>query len=1040
MMRCVCFLLAAAVVLQITPAFAQEKSEGPTVFVPYDDLEKVLAEPKPRVLISLEEYRKLREAALRPEKKPPVEAALLEAHYTGVVEGDAAKLAGRFVIQCISRDAVRLALPMQGLSVASVSGAGEGMLVGPADSGVEVILTKPGRYELNLQLVGKVTRDAGRARLRAGLPAAAVSRLEILLPEKNLAPRLAPEVSFFTIEDARGTLVKATLGAAREIELSWQPRVERLTELPAALYVAGATRLRVEETLVKAECDLRFRIAHAPVETFELTAPAGYSVVAVEGEGLKEWTVSDRVISVRLFAPVGNAYALGVELQRVRSREEARMDLPLVRVVDAKQEQGYFAVGHADTLSVRPIVADALAQVEVKDLPADLGKDARLGLRYLAGGFAGGLAVSQLAPELRARTVQHQDVTEERVRVRAGIALEVRQTGVLRLLVGLPADAQEVTVSGPKVADFDVRDGEGEKIVAVQFAEMVLGQTDIRISFELGAAAEKLALAPIRIEGARHHEGWIGVALADVYRASVGQTQGLRAVSAAETLAYINAVLEDVDKVDLGFRYVEAPFAAVIALARKEATVTAQVAGLANVETDHIRVRYDVTYAIRYGAVERLRFTLGGKHGKEAHITGPGIKEKNVAAEDEEGKVTWEVLLQKPAKESYHLTVELERPIDWQESDESVLGLPELVVLDVDRESGLLAVARTASLAVRPMEKENLEPVDYRELPAGLQVANVFLAYRYFRHPARCAFAVEKGKPALVMGTLINYEVVVAALAADGSCTADVMWEFQNNARQELAVELPEEARILMVELDGKPITPRRRVRDKKLVVPVERTEGDERRVLHLAYMIEDARGAVTAATPEDVEIVGSHWRVHVAPNRRALFFRTPLRLANRWRLSLADPFVPTGPLTALGKTVFERGAGTGVSRAGEIRVHLDPRSRAYSFVGPARENTLDVVSLGVLPWRLATFALGFILCVALFKTGRLIATVIVAAVALAAIVLGVVAGAMLEGAGWAVLGLILAAVVMLVSRRRRHERPPAQPAIVGIEGGSTDA
>jgi len=174
-MRHVCFLLAAAVVLQMAGAIAQEKNEGPTVFVPYDDLEKVLAEPKPRVLLSLEEYRKLREAALRPAKKPPVEAALLEAHYTGAVQGDAARLSGRFVIQCISRDAVRLALPMQGLSVASVSGAAGGMLVGPAESGVEVILTEAGRYELELDLVGRVVREAGRARLRVGLPAAAPS-------------------------------------------------------------------------------------------------------------------------------------------------------------------------------------------------------------------------------------------------------------------------------------------------------------------------------------------------------------------------------------------------------------------------------------------------------------------------------------------------------------------------------------------------------------------------------------------------------------------------------------------------------------------------------------------------------------------------------------------------------------------------------------------------------------------------------------------------------------------------------------------------
>jgi len=1021
---------------------AEEKepsAASPTIFVPYDQLDKVVGAPARRVFLPIEEYERLRRAAEAKPIVPPVAAMLSEAAYEGRVEGDLATLEATFVINCISKEPTRFVLPMENLNVAEILSADEGLAVGPAKDGIAVLLDHPGRFELRLRLVSPVRKQAVRAKLAFAVPPAAVSRLDILVPEKDIAPAIEPEMTFFAVQSDEGTRIQTTLGSRRHMELTWQPRVEKVTELPPALYLASSARINIEETLVKATFDLRLRIAHAPADIFDLDVPAGYSVVTLSGDGLKEWTQSASSLRVALFAPVGGAYRIEAELQRVRPRTEKNFVIPAIHLTDARQEQGFFAINYADTLSVRLQETAAAAQIDPTDLPKEMREGARLAVRYLDRDFKAVLTVSDLEPQIRASAATYQEVKEDRVAVRSAINIEVRQIGVLRLEFEIPADAREVSVQGEKVERFDIRAGDAAKTLCVELAKRVLGKTALELSFELPAPRDRLEVAAIAVKGAQHHEGWIGVAVDDAFRASITATEGLTSADPQEARQALGGLLGEGAALSFGFRYIEAPYAAAIALVRKKASVTATVAAFGAVERDHVAITYTVDYAIRYARLDAFRFVLPREVADRVNITGPFVKEKSIQQGEGEmdGLSIWQVRLQRPAKDNYTLTVRLELPLAWQTGSDSDVTVPPLGVLDVERESGFLSIAKKPSLAVRPKKTEHLEPIDYRELPKRLQAENVFLAYRYFRRPYVCTFTVEKGKPASVVGTLINYQVIAASLAGDGSCTTDVLWELQNNVRQEIAVDLPESARILLIEIAGKEAAPRRRPRDGKLIIPIPRTIARQRIVLHLAYMIDDAGDTVTPPAPEDVEIVGSYWRLHVPPERTALFFATPLRLANTWRADFKQPFVPMPPVDPLGKNVFSTRSGTQTSRAGDIRVHLDPRAKAFAFVGTAKNAPLRVISLGLLPWRVISLIGGFVLIGVLAKLPRILRPVALMAVVVALVVISAVAGALLATLGWALIGALLGSVALVIIPYRVRRKKAV--AAVETAGGPGD-
>ena len=1012
---------------------------SPTIFVPYDQLDRVVGAPARRVFLPIEEYERLRRAAEAKPMVPPVAAMLSEAAYEGRVEGDLATLEATFIINCFSKEPARLVLPMESLNVAEILSADEGLAVGPAKNGIAVLLERPGRFELKVRLVSRVRKEAVRAKLAFAVPPAAVSRLDILVPEKDIAPAIEPEMTFFAVQSNEGTRIQTTLGSQRQIELTWQPRVETVTELPPALYMASSATIDIEETLAKAKFDLRLRIAHAPAETFDLDVPSGYSVVTLSGDGLKEWTQSESSLHVALLAPVGGAYRMEVELQRVRPRAEKDFVLPAIHLKGARQEQGLFAIDHANTLSVRLQQATAAAQIDPTDLPKGMREGARLAVRYLDRDFTAVLTVADLEPQIRASAATYQQVTEDRVAVRSHMDIEVRQIGVLRLEFEIPAQAREVSVQGEKVERFDVRTGETSKTVSVELAERVIGKATLELSFELPAPRDRLEVATIAVKGAQHHEGWIGVAVDDAFRASITATEGLTSADPQEARQALGALLGEADVLSFGFRYIEAPYAAAMALARKKASVTATVAAFGAVQRDHVAFTYTIDYTIRYARLDAFRFVLPREVADRVNITGPFVKEKSMQpGEGEmEGLSIWHVRLQRPAKGSYSLTARLELPLAWRSGSDSDVTVPPLGVLDVERESGFLSIAKKPSLAVRPKETEHLESIDYRELPKRLQAENVFLAYRYFRRPYVCTFTVEKGKPASVVGTLVNYQVIAASLAGDGSCTTDVLWELQNNVRQEIAVDLPESARILLIEIAGKEAAPRRRPRDGKLIIPIPRTIARQRIVLHLAYMIDDADDTVTPPVPEDVEIVGSYWRLHVPPERTALFFATPLRLANMWQADFKQPFVPMPPVDPLGKNVFSTRGGTQTSRAGDIRVHLDPRAKAFAFVGTANNAPLRVISLGVLPWRIISFIGGFVLIGILVKLPRILRPLALMAVVVALVVISAVAGALLAALGWTLVGALLGTMALVIIPHRVRRKT----AVAAIEtaGGSGD-
>src|SRR5688500_17565737 len=139
------------------------------------------------VVIPVEDYRALRLRAFPPVKPPdppPVDATLTRVEYELRAAGDAATGEARLTVDVLKAGWVSIEIP-QGLLVrgARVDGRAVPVIDTPTP---HVLLSKPGRFVLTLDIVVPVRAASGSEAITIPASKGAVSRLGVVVPRQDL--------------------------------------------------------------------------------------------------------------------------------------------------------------------------------------------------------------------------------------------------------------------------------------------------------------------------------------------------------------------------------------------------------------------------------------------------------------------------------------------------------------------------------------------------------------------------------------------------------------------------------------------------------------------------------------------------------------------------------------------------------------------------------------------------------------------------------------------------------------------------------------
>jgi hypothetical protein len=365
----------------------------------------------------------------------------------------------------------------------------------------------------------------------------------------------------------------------------------------------------------------------------------------------------------------------------------------------------------------------------------------------------------------------------------------------------------------------------------------------------------------------------------------------------------------------------------------------ADLSELVSIGSGMVRIEALVDIAILEGAMERVDFRLpAGVNVRE--VTGEAVRDHRFAREEEGGSMS--VFLLRPATGEVSLRIVGERILT---GNESLLDVPAIRVLGMERESGTLAVNATTNLEIRPAKSAELAPIDLRELPATLwQAAQhpVLLAWKWSGRPWQLSLDVRRHADIPLLSSTVDSAWLTTIQTADGKRLHSALFQMKNTQKQFLTISLPAGSELLAAFVSDQPVRPASD-EQKRVLVPLEKSaigESDQKPFpVEIVYLESSPPfglfGRASASAPKiDVPIGVFRWSLHL-PERSAYWaFRGDLAPGVGWSPTprSSDP---------LEKRAIERlhAEAGGAARGGgveigalPVRITLPASGRRFAF------------------------------------------------------------------------------------------------------------
>ncbi|MHC4356768.1 MAG: hypothetical protein ACYS0H_29060, partial [Planctomycetota bacterium] len=402
---------------------ASDSNSPAKVYVPYKELKGVFEKEGQGVFLPYTEFQKLWRAARdKPQAvvEAPFEYLVSTARFSGQVAEEIASLKLELTIDILTDEWVQVPLGLSEVAVARVTLVdAESKKVTPllrVENGRYVLWAKgKGRYVLALDFVRQLETQPGLAVLKYGIPAAAITTMELLIPEENLKvdvqPMLAATTSQVEVEGVKSTRVQAFLGSTTDVRLSWKPKTEAATELEPVIICEQFHHIDIAEALINYQATMNYNIHRGRVDSFTVRLPGEFRVTDVTGANIAKWDIETpneppggqdiQLLKVKLFSAAGGKYSLTVKMERFLQEAQAQVGLVPITTEQVLRRSGLIGITYSPRRAVQLEDMRNLARVDTGQLPAHLQNRPRAtAYRFITLDYGGTIAIETTSPRI----------------------------------------------------------------------------------------------------------------------------------------------------------------------------------------------------------------------------------------------------------------------------------------------------------------------------------------------------------------------------------------------------------------------------------------------------------------------------------------------------------------------------------------------------------------------------------------------------------------------------------------------------------------
>ena len=950
------------------------------VYVPYDELTEVFESENQGVFLPYGDFEKLWRAA---KGKPagvetaPYAYLISTARFTGGVSGEIARLRLELTVDVLREGWVEVPI---GLGEVAVNQAefvdSRSAQISPllrVVNGQYVMLTKgAGRYVLGVEFVQQLETKPGLHTLRFKMPSAAITTLELTIPEENMKvdvePMLAATTSQVQVAGKDSTRLQAFLGSAKEVKLSWKPRTQAAVEMEPVIVCDQYQDLHVAEALIRYEVKLNYTIHRSTVDLFTVQLPGEFRVTDVTGANIARWDiesvqgqegkVTEQLLKVKLYSATKDSYALTVKLERFLQEEKVALPLKPIVTHQVLRRSGLIGITYTQRRQVQLKEVKNLARVDTGRLPKPLQKQAGVtAYRFITSDYGGTLDIQTAAPRITVNQQWMLGVGADRLQLRGKLGYKVERRGIFEIRMQL-ADPWEIESVGPAnlVDDHQVKQEGAQRVLHILLKSERSGSFNLdlaaRADRQDAAAAVNFTIPLAEARDVQLYQGQIILLLAEQLRAEIAgrdqvQSLPLRQVKPWAQIPGMSASMA------FEFRSIDRTKRAGVDfnIAVKPAQISATVHRLVNIQPSSVRHEAVIQYQIRYAPVDTFYLKIPKSLAdEEVNIQGANIKEKprldSAPAEKPQQAAKWEtaaedwvyykVVLQEKVLGAYTLHVSVQRSFQADEGGRpSVVAVePILAAGDIAYQNGFVTVAKADTLAIGEPESKNLTPGDPSsavDLPYDSHRNIASLAFRYNVPPYALSLPVVFQKEARVFTTIVNGVVVEQELTRDGELRAHVIYLLSTSKGDRLPITLPEGAQLTAMLLNGNETPMEMGMNPQERIIRLPHSAGKVSRfVLEISYGLESAKASSLTAPelPKEIPVQQTLWRVSLAKDYYVLHIDRSF-----------------APLQSVQVQNLLRRLGT--NQPSSVSFTLSPQGQVLHFVRQGAPGTLSIQVMG---------------------------------------------------------------------------------------------
>ena len=736
-----------------------------------------------------------------------------------------------------------------------------------------LLATRPGRSAITFEVVVRGEREEPWNVVRFGGPSAAVATAEIETSDREVEVQLLSGVAREG-QDGDGGAVRGVLGADQQLAIRWQGKTAE-AEREALLTVDSRFRLELTPASIRYTSTLAYEILQARLAEVRVALPAAHTLTRLTGEQVKDWRLVDgdngSELVVEFLRPIEGSAQIEIVSEQALAALPGTVELRLPQPLAVQREAGVLSL-HSEDLLVRLERTESLRQVNAA------------GNEFASFRFArrpAGLAVhlASVEPQVTVNSRVRFGLEEARAVVDHDLTLEVTRAGIYGLDLTPEPGFLVTDVRADGIEDWQSSGG----TLRLRFARRVLGQCQVKVRLErsLSPMPPELELASLRVAGATRETTFIGA----------GSIPGLqlKTISASGAREIPVNGLPDRGEELLAYRAEAGDWRVVLGVERQVPRVVAEVFNLITIGDGLVGGSATIRFGIVNQGVQQFRVRLPA-HWRNLEFTGPNIRRKDRADD------IWTIALQDKAWGGYTLVITYDHAFDPHRATLDAAGAHPL---EVERETGTVAITRAANLAIEPRPMvEPLRQVDPTELAVvdrAMISRPVLLAYRYEGGDYALALELTRHEELSVLDAVADRAEFTSVLTLSGEVLTQAGFMVKNNERPHQRFRLPAGATLWGVAVNGEPV---RADRDGDWVVIALPRGGNRGETFAIEIKYAQQMGALgslipkrlTLAAPKtDVPGTYAEWVLYVPASRHVAGFGGTMAVAGGTTYSARD-------------------------------------------------------------------------------------------------------------------------------------------------------